>query len=483
MKKTKMLIICLVFLFLAPLILTAAARAGEKSYQEYIVSNEKFKEHKNFFDDPRPLMDGLNYKKILPPEIYAKLIFDVERMKSLWAEVVGFKAPDLVGKIAPEIKPGNYTYKDKEKYPGFKELMPPDLYNRFNPGGPPHVGNFPEIEIVPTSQYYWALPIAEATKKYMGQTKQDADGYLDYSSYVTGYPFPQPSGKFKAQQIIYNWEKRYLHADQVFHLTQTRGFNKELKIDFEGFTDTLMAKLEARLLMPPYGWFDERAQKEGETRTMAMVHLAPRDMYGSALTNISYIAPKHLDQFLLYISSMRRIRKMSSSDTQDAVGGQDNIYEDIDGFQGKLDRYIYPYKFELMAEREYLVEAPSLDGSVYLSSKGMEFRNVKLERRPLYVVELTQLDKHHVYSKRILYFDKETFNLYHIDNFDQKGRLYRTTDMPTIFVSEMGNFFVTYFFTRDHIDLHSFLGLIYETPIWKLTREDIGMQSMLNRVK
>jgi len=31
-----------------------------------------------------------------------------------------------------------YTYKDKEQYPGLKELMYPDLYQRFKPGAPPH---------------------------------------------------------------------------------------------------------------------------------------------------------------------------------------------------------------------------------------------------------------------------------------------------------------------------------------------------------
>lgn len=116
----------------------------------------------------------------------------------------------------PEIKPGKYSYKDKEKFPGLKELMIPHHYKRFNPGGPPFAGNFPEITVVPTKQYYWALPIAEATKNNMGKTKLDDQGYIIDNTYVSGYPFPRPSGKFKVQQIMYNWVKRYSNGESLY---------------------------------------------------------------------------------------------------------------------------------------------------------------------------------------------------------------------------------------------------------------------------
>jgi hypothetical protein len=88
--------------------------------------------------------------------------------------------------------------------------MWPDLYKRIKPGGPPHAGNIPEFEIIPTRQFYWGLPIAEATKQNEGKTKLDKDGYLIPETWIAGYPFPKPSGPFKAQQIMFNIEKRYL---------------------------------------------------------------------------------------------------------------------------------------------------------------------------------------------------------------------------------------------------------------------------------
>ena len=68
----------------------------------------------------------------MPPEVYKKVTYDVEAMKRTWAEVIGFKSPDVVGKMYPEIKPGKYTYKDKEKLP-FDKMMWKHLYDRFNP--------------------------------------------------------------------------------------------------------------------------------------------------------------------------------------------------------------------------------------------------------------------------------------------------------------------------------------------------------------
>ncbi len=199
-----------------------------------------------------------------------------------------------------------------------------------------------------------------------------------------------------------------------------------------------MVRLSGRALMPPYGWFDERAKKNGEAKGYLFTQSAPRDIAGMAITALYYLDTDKSDLLLAYIPSMRRIRKMTSTDTQDAVSGQDLIYDDNEGFMQKLSPTRYPYKYEVIEEREYLVVAPTIDGAEYISSKGLEFRNVRMERRPIYVVKLTQQDRNYVYSQRIFYVDKETFMYYHIENYDQKGRLYRTWDCSNGWFPEMG---------------------------------------------
>ena len=134
-------------------------------------------------------------------------------------------------------------------------------------------------------------------------------------------------------------------------------------------------------------------------------------MFGNVLSILNYTDTDKYDLFLLYINMLRRIRRMSATDSQDDVGGGDMIYEDLEFFDQKLSPKRFPYKFEVIAEREFLVPAHiTQESATYIDSKkGMEWRNIEFERRPMYVVQLTQLDKNFVYGKRILYIDKETF--------------------------------------------------------------------------
>ena len=477
MKKTHVFVVWFLSFLLAVISLTPAVWAGE----EYRVTYVEREKHKALFDDPRPYLKDspIAYKNVMSPQDYAKVTYDVGKMKQLWAEVIGFSAPDVVGKIAPEIKPGTYSYKDKEKYPGLKELMIPDLYDKFKPGEPPFVCNFPEVKIVPTRQYYWAVPIAEATKKYMGKTKLDDKGYMISASYTAGYPFPRPSGNFKAQQILYNYEKNYYMHENFFNLAQTLGISKRLKIDKQDAKEWFSIRLEGRVCVEPYGWLDERARMHRELRADLLVYDEPRDSFGNAFSMIQYSDPDKYDSFMIYVNALRRIRKMSSTDTQDAVGGTDTIYEDKQGFGQKHSPTRYPYKYKVIDEREFLVPVPPTDGSTFITSSNFEIRNLEFERRPLYVLELTQLDKNFVYSKRVLYIDKETLLLIYALNYDQKGRPYRSTHCLNVFIPEMGNFVPEKVVYHDLIDLHNSIGNYYTLPAPWVKRGHVNLKAVV----
>jgi len=451
----------------------------------YVPTHADLLKHKKWYDDPRPYLTTFGPKQVLPPELYEKLSYDVDEMKKVWADAVGFKAPDVVGKIAPDFKLGKYTYKDKEKYPQIKELMWADMYKRFNPGGPPHGGNFPEIEVVPTQHYYWSLPIGQASKQNMGKTKLDEQGYPDWTTWQGGYPFPRPSGKFKAQQIMYNVEKRYLGWGLNFYiLGNVHGFMKNMKQDFNGLYDVVHLRLAGRCLLGSKPWLDTRAEKRGEFKTFILGFLAPRDVAGAAQSALYYLDINKSDQLMMYLPSLRRIRKMTSTDSQDPVMGQDQIYDDNEGWMQKLSPTRYPYTYEVIDEREFLVPATTVDGSQYVSSEGLEFRNMKFERRPIYVVKLTQQDSNYVYGHRIFYIDQETFLFYHNEYYDQKGRLYRSWDGNYGWFPEMGQFAWCgmMLVMKDHIDLHSGVQQPYALPaFWD--REDVSLRGLVRKAK
>lgn len=479
MQKIKIFGTGLLVFFLALVMMTPAGWAVE----QYKVTAVEFGEHKKTFDDPRPYLKTLPYKKVLPPEVYAKLTYDVEEMKKLWAEVVGFRAPDVVGKIAPEIKPGTYSYKDKEKYPGLKELMIPLHYEFFKPGEPPFPGCFREIKVVPTRQYYWNLPSAKATQKYMGGVQLDDRGIIKEETYVAGIPFPRPSGKFKANQILYNFIKTPFYWDDTYACSVNEGFTRTLKIDQDVITEALSLRLKGRVESEPYGWYDKRADKLGEIKGFNFYYLAPRDMYGNVISAVTYSDPDKFDLMMVYVNVLRRVRVLSSTDIQDAIGGADYIYADKDGFGGKLSATIFPYKCEVIAEREYLVPIASLDGSDYMSSQGYEMRNYKFERRPMYVVKMTQLDKSFVYSYRIAYVDKETFMINFIENYDQKGRIYRSMRGHRNFIPAMGQVGHGYGIAYDHLDQHTSYTIGFMHPAPWINRSHISLRGLVLKGK
>ncbi len=446
-------------------------------------SHREWESLKRSFDDPRPFLKGPggDPKTFVPPEILKKVTFDVTEMKKRWSDTIGFKAPDITGKIHPEIKPGIYNYADKEKFPGLKSLIIPNLYKKFNPGGPPHVGNFPEVKIIPTRQYYWALPIAEATRKNEGLAKLDDQGYFIQDSYIAGYPFPKPSGKFKAQQIIYNWYKKYLDGENNAVLVKNFGWNKNLKMDWDSKSFALQIRFAGRVLMDPLGHLDNRAKKQGEDRQFVTKFKTPQDSAGNVQSILYYGDAKKKNATYVYFNLIRRLRKFSSEDTQDPFPGYDAIFDDDHGFGQKLRPDLYPYDYKVIDEREFLFPSYSLDGSSYLdSNRGYELHNIEWERRPVYVVELRQLDPNYIYGKRVLYFDKETFLLLFAEAYDQKGRLYRDYLNTFAFLPEQGLLYWWSALPKDHIDLHSSYAIFWMHPYaWWVGRDQTGIGQLM----
>ncbi len=445
-----------------------------RAAEVYKLSSQQVEKDKAFFDDPRPYRNVLTMKKIMPPAVYAKLSGNEEEMKKVWADTVGFKAPDVVGKAAPQIVPGKYTYKDKDRLP-FKELMLPQHYFRFAPQAPPHAANFSEIIVVPTHQYFWHTRIAEASKS--STAKMDAQGYLVPGSDKGGFPFPKPSGPNKAIQVLYNWIKRYMGGDSQHGLQVGKGYNRNMTIDFDTLNDFYTVRCQGRVYMEPYGWLDDRAEKNGEQRSFYFGQLAPRDLYGNVVSITNYIDPNKFDLFFLYVNSLRRLRRLSATDAQDAAVGQDIIYEDFEGFNQQLSPKRYPYKYRVVAEREYLIPFVPPDGSSYFTKAG-ELKAMHFERRPVYVIEMLEQDSNFIYSKRILYLDKETFMLYMVENYNQKGKLYRTVENMYYFYRDLGLLTVEYHNQRDYIDNHSFISRVFIYPAAWAGRDQISLKGL-----
>jgi hypothetical protein len=166
---------------------------------------------------------------------------------------------------------------------------------------------------------------------------------------------------------------------------------------------------------------------------------------------------------------------MTSTDTQDPIMGLDQIYDDNYGLAQKLSPKHFPYVYEVVGEREFLV--PFATGDEYLTSDTFEMKNIKMERRPCYIVQLTQQDSNYVYGRRVFYIDKELLTVAFAENYNQKQTLYRTSCFVNHFYEDMGALVQGWLFLRDHIDLHSTISDYFVVPAF-FERKEVSMRSM-----
>jgi len=480
MPKTSTFLMWFSVFVLALFIVVPIATAAEN----YEFPEDDWLKVKAKVDDPAPWKQSkVDWRQMYPKELAAKFMCDPQEAGRLAEQVLGFKAPDVVGKIAPEIKPGKYTWQDKEKYPGFKELMTADVYNRFNPPGPPHVGNMPEIEIVPTRQVYYHSSIYKATQQYADQVKTDSNGYLDSFSWKGGFPFPKPSGPHKALQCMYNMERLPMNGEHAYGWLFSMGYNKNLKQDWGGDIEFWALISQGRTQIEPYGWYDKRAEQQGERKLANDTWSAPRDSFGNIITWTWYTDVSKDNLIIGYFNSLRRARRLSGGDSQDPITGLDLISDDYGGFSQKISPTIYPYEYKVVEEREYLFPAADTTGGFYMSSD-TAYRNLPYERRPIIVLELTSLDKNYVYGKRRIYLDRETFFIHYVENYDQKGRLYRTLDQIMGWWPESGNVTQGLMHMRDHVDLHSTYNNAVLNPVaYWVDRKPFSLRELLKATK
>ncbi len=476
----------ILILWLSTALLPWAAWADEKmpNPDTYLPSFHEIMKQKASYNDNRDLFVTFHPKEVLPPEIWKWINFDFDKMKEMWTELVGFTAPELVGKIAPEIEPGKYTYKDLNKYPGLKELFPSVVRNNVKAGGPPFICNIMDFEIAPTRQLPPSLPQCEATKQNLGKTKLDKDGYIVPRSWQGGVPFPRPSGKFKARQVYYNMEKRSAQHDFCYRLTgEGLEVGKNLTVDKYSKYLRNGLRLMGRYYFPPFGWYDERAEKRGEFSTASTTIFEPRANRGLVTLFLKYDDPYKMDPMLIYLPQMRRIRKMNSTDTQDPIG--DITYDDMAFISQKITPIKFPYKFDIIDEREYLFPIYYNAGKTWVDKKnGYAIKDLGLQRRACYVLQMTQLDKNYIYSKRIYYVDKEIFLPAWAEFYDQKGRLYRTYNMSYGYLPECGQIIThgTPAWQTDYVDTHSSYQVLTVLPA-NNDRREFTVESLIKRGK
>lgn len=349
---------------------------------------------------------------------YAKKISTPKAIElgKAWADYQGYDAPSLVLKDdpAPEIKPGlEITSNNFSKYPGLKKLLPESIYKRFLEG---EYAPISSIKIYPTLHYYYSKGRLEATKQYAGVSKIDQKT-MGLLNWVRGIPFPFPKS---AWELGHSFDCAKIGFDQVsftpnlFHM-----FNRKGKLERTLRTDIYWRNLHARYTTPPV---PTQPGFEHVIEKGSLIIYHPYDIRGWAGVRTRYVDPAVMDEFVVYIPGIRRVRRLSGTDSQDPIVGTDMSWEDWGYWWQKLSKDIWP-KLDMKIVGEGVVLGNIRRNLSYLWNDEKGHGTMFMEKRPVWILEVTNQD--YIYGRRRLWIDKETWKPEYEEMYDAKGRLWR----------------------------------------------------------
>jgi len=350
---------------------------------------------------------------------WAKWLEKISRPEAIelgkaWAEYLGYDAVSMIlnSKKAPDIQPGLViTSENYKNYPGLKELLPEPVYKRLDKNS---YGAWPEIRVVPTTHYYHTRGRLEATKKNEGKARIDSKGML--VGWVAGIPFPWPKN---GTELIWDFDRTSVGADNLFfNPIDFLLFDKHNKLERTVKANLWWQHTVGRCDMKPMPYIPglEDVYERG-----SIVFLHPFDIRGFAAVRIRYIDPEKPDYFITWVPSLRRTRLFSGTDSQDPMFGTDVPWDDWRAIWQKLSSKIYPNEYKLIKETEILAPVQYYPVKVIGNKVYLYW-----ERYPCWLVEMKSKDPSYQYSKRLIWIEKETFDVRHVQYFDRRGNLWRS---------------------------------------------------------
>lgn len=252
-------------------------------------------------------------------------------------------------------------------------------------------------------------------------------GLADGSYWPGGFPFPEPKN---AREIMANFQY-HLTADDFDSQAPGEKEGLFVLVDGEGKTyktqviNLAQSRMTGRVFNEPLGAHKGYEDELYRTNTL---FFEPYDVRGLVSLNIVYRDQARLPDGYVYVPVLRRVRRQSSSQRADSIGGGDLTLGDIDTFSDPLGMW----DFKLLEQKKLLSAqnhaAGSRDyyrGEVELVAGYFPAPYAAVELRDTYVIEATpRYDT--VYSKKILRVDTETYRPSVAEFYDRQGQLLKS---------------------------------------------------------
>lgn len=294
-----------------------------------------------------------------------------------------------------------------------KEFLPESFYNLMK-----DTAKWGEswFEIVPYQAITTSPGTIAMTKKYYGKTKIGAEGEI--IGYVSGVPFPDTKD---ATEMAHNFRQRsfgdsYTNRDDAYIV------DGRLKYDRNSEIQNNLAFFAGRTDMPPVPEFEKNPKQIW--RAFSMLQLQPPETRNMRIMEIHYKDTLKAYDSWFWMPSIRRVRRRSTSERQDAQGGADYCAYDNMGWDGPIQVNSYKY----LGQKDMLMGRHTDSEKLVHTPGKCLFDGTQRERIKLHVVEATSKDPNFLYSKMVWYLDPEDWQMRYSDRYDRSGKLWKMID-------------------------------------------------------
>ena len=309
-----------------------------------------------------------------------------------------------------------------------------------------------EMIVYPTVRTaFYPEEIYEATKA--NATRATLEGTDGISGHKLGFPFPIPQS---GAEVIWNHKLK-------FRGSTARRYNDQAVVDADG-------SFEITQIIEDVGFeYANLAKGEGRDNEIIAYYLqetiSPPRVAGQ-FTLVHEIFGKGTSgrNAWLYNPGLGRVNRAPDVGYDNPSIGSDGLQfnDQINMFNGALDRYTW----KLLGKREmyipynsYLMNNPVAEYEDIVGKGHINQGMARYELHRVWVVEATLRDgTRHQFGRRVFYVDEDSWGIVAVDNYDQRGELWRfqeghpitapfvpttTTAPEVIYDLKSGRYFVT----------------------------------------
>ena len=270
--------------------------------------------------------------------------------------------------------------------------------------------------IVPYRQILPTTGNIACTQKYRGFSKLDQSGEI--LNYVSGVPFPDTTN---ATEMAHNFRTRSQGDSQK---TLEHGYivDGKLKYDMSLEIHNNLLFFSGRTDKPPVPELQDNSAQIW--RAISMLQIQPPETRNLRILELHYKDRLKAYDSWIWNPTIRRVRRRSTSERQDAQGGADFCGFDNMGWDGPVSLNTYSY----MGTQELLL-ARHNDAARLEHTRGeCLWSGAQRERIRAHVIAAVNQDPNFLYSKMIWYLDPETWQVLYSDRFDRDGKLWKVLD-------------------------------------------------------